>query len=1002
MANENITFRRGLSENLPDSNTPGQILFETDTGNMYVDDSSTSRIQVKDDTKLPLSGGTLTGSINMGNNKITSLSTPTVNTDAANKSYVDTQSKYTAGTSIIISNKQISHSNVGTASTVGPTGNSSPGYGGTFVVPQVATNAQGHVSTIVSRTITMPAAQTLASLGVTATAAELNKLDGATVTVTELNYLDGVTSAIQTQLNNKASNTDMKGATTSAAGTHGLVPAPSAGSATRYLRSDGTWSVPPNTTYSVFTGANTSTAGSTGLVPAPSAGASTRYLRSDGTWTTPPDTNTTYTAGTALTLSSNQFSHNSYGTSGTYGPSTNDTLAFGDTFTGLYITTNAQGHVTAAGTRTFTLPSAPTSVSGNAGTATTLATSRAIDGVNFNGSAAIIHYGTCSTAAATAAKTVSCTGFTRLTGARICVKFTVTNTAAFPTLNVNSTGAAPIYYRGGTIVAGTLAANRTYEFVYNGTQYELVGDIDTNTTYSAGTGLSLSSNTFSHQNYGTAETIGPSANSSPGYGGTFVVPQITTNAQGHVIELTARTITMPSATTLSTLGITATAAEINKLDGITATTAELNYVDGVTSNIQTQLNGKQATISGGASTITSSNLTVSRALISNSSGKVAVSSVTSTELSYLDGVTSSIQTQLNGKAASSHTHNYAGSASAGGPANTALALNTARTISLSGDVTGSTSFNGSTNVSIASTVMNHSAEAIPANSDLNDYKDPGWYYCSLNPHAATMNNCPTTYAFSLIVNRHAGTNQILITYSPDANIRLYTRNYYGNTWSSWYRIFTQADMPLSSTSSAGFLRALSGSTTQFLRGDGTWATPANTTYSAGTGLSLSGTSFSLATSGVTAGSYGPTANVSGTNGSTINVPQITVDAYGRVTSVINRVLTNRDTNTTYSVFDGATASAAGTSGLVPAPASGYNSRFLRGDGTWVSISTTDTMVTQTSTSTNATYYVLFSGTNSTTTNTTTARKSSRMSFNPGTGLLTVTKIDAIIDDGALT
>ncbi len=58
---------------------------------------------------------------------------------------------------------------------------------------------------------------------------------------------------------------------------------------------------------------------------------------------------------------------------------------------------------------------------------------------------------------------------------------------------------------------------------------------------------------------------------------------------------------------LSTLGITATAAELNKLDGVTATateinklagltatTAELNYVDGVTNNIQTQLNGKAA------------------------------------------------------------------------------------------------------------------------------------------------------------------------------------------------------------------------------------------------------------------------------------------------------------------------------------------------------------------------------------------------------------------------
>lgn len=47
-----------------------------------------------------------------------------------------------------------------------------------------------------------------------------------------------------------------------------------------------------------------------------------------------------------------------------------------------------------------------------------------------------------------------------------------------------------------------------------------------------------------------------------------------------------------AAAALTNLGITATANELNKLDGVTATTVELNYVDGVTSNIQTQLDGK--------------------------------------------------------------------------------------------------------------------------------------------------------------------------------------------------------------------------------------------------------------------------------------------------------------------------------------------------------------------------------------------------------------------------
>lgn len=119
----------------------------------------------------------------------------------------------------------------------------------------------------------------------------------------------------------------------------------------------------------------------------------------------------------------------------------------------------------------------------NATSATKLQTARKIDGVTFDGSSDITHYGTCSTAAGTAAKTVALTGFKLVTGAQIKVKFTVTNTASNPTLNVNSTGAKSIMYRGSAISAGYLAVNRVYEFVYDGTDWELVGDINTDTKY---------------------------------------------------------------------------------------------------------------------------------------------------------------------------------------------------------------------------------------------------------------------------------------------------------------------------------------------------------------------------------------------------------------------------------------------------------------------------------------------------------------------------------------
>ena len=81
--------------------------------------------------------------------------------------------------------------------------------------------------------------------------------------------------------------------------------------------------------------------------------------------------------------------------------------------------------------------------------------------------------------------------------------------------------------------------------------------------------------------------------------------------------------------------------------GVTA--AELGRLSGVTSPIQAQLNGKQDTISGAASTITGTNLTANRVLVSNASGKVAASGVLPSELARLSGVTGDIQTQLNSK-----------------------------------------------------------------------------------------------------------------------------------------------------------------------------------------------------------------------------------------------------------------------------------------------------------------------------------------------------------------
>lgn len=78
---------------------------------------------------------------------------------------------------------------------------------------------------------------------------------------------------------------NMGAATSSAAGKAGLVPAPAAGKQTSFLRGDGTWVVPTNTTY----GLASTTAN--GLLRQLN-GSTSNFMRGDGTWATPP--NTTY------------------------------------------------------------------------------------------------------------------------------------------------------------------------------------------------------------------------------------------------------------------------------------------------------------------------------------------------------------------------------------------------------------------------------------------------------------------------------------------------------------------------------------------------------------------------------------------------------------------------------------------------------------------------------------------------------------------------------------
>lgn len=82
-------------------------------------------------------------------------------------------------------------------------------------------------------------------------------------------------------------------------------------------------------------------------------------------------------------------------------------------------------------------------------------------------------YVTCTEAAGTAAKTVTQAGFALSTNCRLIVKMINYNTAASPTLNVNNTGAKPLYYNGEVASAdNTWEAGEVLDVYYDGTNYQ--------------------------------------------------------------------------------------------------------------------------------------------------------------------------------------------------------------------------------------------------------------------------------------------------------------------------------------------------------------------------------------------------------------------------------------------------------------------------------------------------------------------------------------------------
>ena len=214
------------------------------------------------------------------------------------------------------------------------------------------------------------------------------------------------------------------------------------------------------------------------------------------------------------------------------------------------------------------------------------------------------NYATCATAAGTAAKAVTISGFTLTTGIHVFVKFTVTNTAAVAslTLNVSGTGAKAMKYRGGNLPAvGTLSASRVYEFIYDGTNWELVGDLDTNTqtvtgvkgnaesSYRTGqvnitpANIGVSATTTSVTVGDTTANIPQATTTTPKMDGTAAVGSETTWAKGdHVHPTDTSRAPTSHASSATTYGVGTTAnyghVKLNESHPITVGTTASNGV----------------------------------------------------------------------------------------------------------------------------------------------------------------------------------------------------------------------------------------------------------------------------------------------------------------------------------------------------------------------------------------------------------------------------------------
>ena len=392
----------------------------------------------------------------------------------------------------------------------------------------------------------------------------------------------------------------------------------------------------------------------------------------------------------------------------------------------------------------------------------------------------------------------------------------------------------------------------------------------------------------------TAGSYGPSANATPGYGATFNVPYITIDAKGRVTSIENKTVKIPASDNTNTTYTFATGDN-------------------------------------------------------NGTFKVTPSGGTATNIS-IKGLGSAAYTASSAYATASHTHKYAGSSSAGGVANSAAKLSTARTIN-------GVKFDGTANIIVPRSIK-HIHYANGTNGTSGYVK-----ICTVGTNAAygdqpiriTIGQRRISVYDIFIVFENSGSAKATIRdayfrsnrlakQTPEVHYYLNSNGYYDiyvKKTESQDHIFIMDYLKsdgdegdhveltwtntLVSTLPSGSVKMLNEMDKYYLS---TISRGANTVLAAPNGSAGSATfralvAADLPASGATAGSYGPSANASPAHSGTFSVPYITVDAKGRVTAISTKTITlpasgNTDTkntagstNTSSKIFlIGATSQAA--------------------------------------------------------------------------------------------